>query len=331
MARDKDWIGANCSSGKSFKPLARKAMASFINEVFYVDLAIGSDAGDGDDWQRAYRTIDYAMDQTTANNNDYILVRGWKTHTATGVVATVDQSQVHVIGHAGIMNPIFPERNALYRDASGASDYPVMNITGDEVEVAGLGFNGSWSATAIATQISGASLDIDNGANKAYVHNCFFPGWNTANTLSGIGISGAHYSVIEDCAFHSVYDHIDQGIIVMTGPTQPAYFVITGCRFMAATSAETQYGINLYDGVPNTWVVEDCTFAGITDAINIGSATGVTMNAIVRNCFGTMAADHFFHHTTAGNVDATDDLITHFKIYAIQNVFGKDGQISKAD
>ena len=85
-------------------------MASMVGNVFYVDLAGGTDDGAStDSFDRAFLTSAYALDQVESDQNDYVLVTGWKTETAAEVIHRLDVAYCHFIGHSGLMNPYFPE------------------------------------------------------------------------------------------------------------------------------------------------------------------------------------------------------------------------------
>lgn len=228
-----DWIGKHLSDGKDFKPLARRAMAAAVGEVYYVDLAAGTDAGTGEDWDKAYLTTAYAYNQMEADGNDYAIVRGWKTETDTGVIHRLDVAQSHLIGHAGILNPYFPEKGSLYR--SGAGDAPILRFESEFVEVAGFAINARQSSGTESSTVTKGFVEfgdysdanaVDDG-NKGYLHNCYLADWNQASDTTGITITGAHYFVIEDCTVDSVYGNIDTGIYCTgSDDSNPAHGVI---------------------------------------------------------------------------------------------------------
>jgi len=330
MARDKDWIGKHCSQGTSFKTLARAAGGLETGDVYYVDLANGTDSGDGDNWTRAFLTVNYAYDQVTADGNDYIIVRGWKTETGTGVIASLDVAQTHLIGHAGILNPYFPEKGSFYR--SGAGDAPHTRIANEFIEVAGIAFNAVQSTGTESSSVSKGALEINDyldanvtsDANKAYVHGCYFPDWNSSTTTTGITITGAHYPVLQDIVVDSIYGNIDSGIYISgADDSNAAYGVFENLLLRGGPGGNLAAAIKLYAGSSLQMSVINGLYAPrVTNAISLGAASGAycTLDNAIAGC--TEAT--FFAGDAA--CDARDDLWTQYKWIVGENVAGRDAK-----
>lgn len=194
-----DWVGKHLSDGKDFKPLARQAMAAAIGDVFYVDLATGADSGTGENWDRAYLTVDYAMDQVTAGKNDYIISRGpHDTAIASATtLETIDIDGVHVIGASGNLNPYTP--GYAQRRRSTAAELPVVLITADDVEYAGFEVQGkfdsgeAWNpATPKASLQAGAYTGASPGGERVYIHNVSVRDPGYASMTGGLALQNQH-------------------------------------------------------------------------------------------------------------------------------------------
>lgn len=323
-----DWIGYHLSRGADFKPLARRAMASAIGDVFYVDLAAGADSGTGENWDRAYLTVNYTYDQMAADGNDYAIVRGWKTETGTGIIATLDVAQTHLIGHAGLLNPYTPEKGSFYR--SGAGDAPHTNITAEFVEVAGLSFNAVQGAGTESSSVSKGFLQTgtyaSDGGNKAFVHNCQFPDWNSATTTTGVTVTGSHYGVFRDIYVENIYGNIDAGFYLSGGASaNPALMTFENIVFRGGGGAATAI-IELYSAASS---LQNSTINGlygtrVTNAIALGTAYAAYCS--IENAAVDCVENDFFSGGSA--CDARDDLWTNYKWSAGGNVWGRDAEFA---
>jgi len=327
--RSSDWIGANCRNAESFAPLARRAMALPIGDVYYVDLANGTDSGDGDNWQKAFLTTAFALDQMTADRNDYMLLRGWKTESATSgpgsgaVIHRLDVAQTHMIGQAGMLNPYFPEKGSLYR--SGAADAPILRFEQEFIEVAGFAVNAVQGSGTESSSVSKGFVEIGDyldanaagDGNKAYLHNCYFPDWNSGTTVTGLTITGAHYPTVHDCYFDSVYGNIDKGIYLCgSDDSNPGLGSFENLTFRGAmTAAVKWYGAGS---------CRNSTFNGITHPrgtyIFDFTADDTSAYNSFENISGNMAAGNIFN--SASTVDARDTLISVMASIAGANVYG---------
>lgn len=210
-----DWIGKHLSDGKDFKPLARRAMAAHIGDVFYCDLASGSDSEVGTSWDLATKTINAAYDLVSAGNNDYILTRGWIEASGTTIVATLDVANTHLIGAPILMNPYFQEKGSLNRP--GAGDAPYALITAEFVEMAGFSvFAHQSSGSPESGNLSKSAINLGTaaagGAAKAYLHNIHLPDWNHSECVTGLSIHGSHHFVLDGIVIDSIYGNFDTGI-----------------------------------------------------------------------------------------------------------------------
>ena len=323
-----DWIGKHLSDGKDFKPLARRAMAEMIGEVYYVDLAAGSNSNSGESFDRALLTSAAAYDLVTADNNDYVMVTGWKTETGTGVIHRLDVAQTHFIGHTGLLNPYTPEKGSLYR--SGAGDAPILRFEQEFVEVAGFSFNAVQGAGTESSSVSKGMVEIGDyldanaagDGNKAFLHNCHFPDWSSATTTTGVSLTGAHYATLRDIYIENIYGNIDAGIYCAgSDDSNPALATFENIVFRGGGGAATAV-IEMDAAASN---LQNSTINGlygtrVTNMISLGTAYAAYCS--IDNAVGDMAENSFFAGGSA--CDARDDLWTNYKWSAGGNVWGRD-------
>jgi len=325
MARDKGWIGKLCSGGTNFNKQARVAMALSVGDVYYVDLSGGSNGNTGESFDSPMLTSAAALDKCTADKNDYIIVTGWKTETGTGVIHRMDVAQTHMIGHAGILNPYFPEKGSLYR--SGAGDAPILRFEQEFIEVAGFAFNAVQGAGTESSSVSKGFVEIGDyldanaagDGNKAYLHNCYFPDWNSTTTVTGLTITGAHYPVVHDCYFDSIYSNMDSGIYLCgSDDANPS---LGDFRNLVFRGGFTQ-GVKWYAGGS----CQNSTWDGITQArgtyvVDFTSDSATAYNTFENIQAGAIAASALFN--SASTVDARDTLLSVMGSTAGANVYGK--------
>lgn len=308
----------------SIPSLVRDFSLPVAGEFYYVDLAAGSDSNNGSDWDNAFLTVNNAYDAVEADGNDYVIVRGWKTETGTGIINTLDVAQTHLIGHAGILNPYTPEKGSMYR--SGAGDAPHTNITAEFVEVAGLSFVATQGAGIESASVSKGSLQTGtyaaDGGNKAYIHNCQFPDWSSAATTTGITVTGSHYGILRDIYIENIYGNIDAGVYLSGGASaNPSLMTFENIVFRGGGGAATAV-IELYSGAGS---LQNSTINGlygtrVTNMISLGTAYGAYCS--IDNAVGDMLENSFFAGGSA--CDARDDLWTNYKWSAGGNVWGRD-------
>lgn len=324
-ARTTDWIGANCRSAEDFDPLARRAMAGLIGDVYYLDLANGADAGEGDSWDRAYKTFNYAIDQTTTFNNDYILVKGFTTDTSAGVVATLDVAYIHILGAAGIMNPYYAEKGTLNRSTD--VNEPHTLITAEFVEFAGFSVNADQGTSgtesgAVSKSALNLGTEASAGGNKAFVHNVHFPDWDNQYNVTGLSVHGSHHYVLRDIVVDNVWGNFDTGIrIDGADNSNSAQATMEKLYFMGGIEGDFDQAIKLnaastlqHSRINGLWV-QRCAVA-----IALGAAYGAY--CAIDNAIAGCAEAVFF--SGGSNCAERDDLWTNYKWIVGENVSGND-------
>ena len=169
-----------------------------------------SDDNDGLSPERAFRTIDYAVGQCTANVGDIIvLLPGSHTVTATvtldiaGILITGIPGSRSLPGDRSSGSGMRNRSQITTSEAGGAGTGNIFTLTaaGDDVEIAYLHFN-------LIT--GGEGIRIVLGADRPFIHDCTFANVGVASTSSECihfassatgSVTGA---VIRNCYFLTV-------------------------------------------------------------------------------------------------------------------------------
>jgi hypothetical protein len=162
-------------------------------KVFYVKASGGSDGHDGLSPERALNTLDYAIGLCTADAGDMIVMLDGAHSYSTTIAADV----------AGITITGLPGGNPQRRRASIASSASdeVITVSAANVEIANLHI--------ICTTAQGG-IELTDGADNTYIHDCSFDMFTAAASTSTIGIQsigtsgGVKNLVVENCYFESL-------------------------------------------------------------------------------------------------------------------------------
>src|SRR3990167_5691343 len=215
-----------------------------------------SDDKDGLSPERAFRTIDYAVGQTTASVGDVIvLLPGVHTVTAT---VTLDVAGITITGIPGSgtreadRGPGASERcRSQITTSEAAGNIFTLTAAGDDIEIAFLHFN-------LITE--GRGIMIPLGADRPFIHDCTFANVGTASSTS--------YCI----SFSSSTTGSVTGAIIRN-----CYFLASGNQGPAIRALGTVYGLT----------IENSTFelqgtAAWDDAIEILDAG--TLGTLIRDC-----------------------------------------------
>lgn len=261
-------------------------------DIYFQDATNGLNTNHGTTPLSPFKDLEYAVAQLTDGHNDVIIHKGLEN---VSTYVDLDKEKMSLFGW-GLFgaNPSFPEIGSIYRSAK--VNMPVLNITADFVEIAGLAFAAEWVTDDAEGQ---GSVGVNGGANKTFIHHCFFTDWNYASNTAGLMLGGPHYTVIEDCEFESVWGNMDDGIVIGeswtgSGTDQPAHTRIRRCNFagMGTGGSAMTNGIQHITGCTHqNWMIEDCNFMHVTTAVRF--VTGALLWAIIRDCVGSMSVGTF--------------------------------------
>ena len=236
-----------------------------------------SDNNDGLSPERAFRTIDYAIGQTTASVGDVIvLLHG--THTVTASVA-VDVAGITITGIPGNIpnaGARVPSGGTRRRTSVVSSSGDAFTVTAADVEICHIHFD-----DLAATQC----IDASAAADRLYVHDCGFLLDATADTntmaihFSQSTTGSADHVLIQNC-------HFIAG--AANGPAVRALGTVIGLTIENSTfrlvgAAAWSKAITVIDAGSLGTVVRDCDFTNPTSATTVITTcidvTGATVDA----------------------------------------------------
>lgn len=267
-----------------------------------------SDDNDGLSPERAFRTVDYAVGQTTASVNDIIVLLPG-SHSVSSTV-TVDVAGLTITGIPG--NSPTPAD----RGPGGAKKNRTQITT---TETAGAIF----TVTAVDTEIawidfvpiiSGSCVSASNAADRLFVHDCTY-NVTTADATATFGIAfplgtgtttANDDSLIKNCYFSASSN---------SGPAIRAAGTVIGLTIEQCTF-ELKGSTAWDDVIESTlagslgWKIRDCDFFTPTSATTVMTdcidTTGMTTDGCVQayRCYFPTGSDAFEATATADIVVA---------------------------
>lgn len=248
--------------------------------VYFVNYTTGSNAGSGKNMSQPWKTIEYAYDQVTTNNDDVIVLMGSATHVLSAML-TVSKSRVHFIGIDGTDGRLYGQNAKVSLTATtGATNVFTMKNTGVRNSFTNIKFiNESTVAQGLYC--------VGEGGEYALYTNCeIYKGTDLNETTAAELVLNGDSAQFVNCTIGSLANVLVGDIIrpcvdltkeiVGTGlVTRDCIFV--GCQFWrnlagtagvfirAAASADVERLLQL----------KNCTFV----AANLGSTPAVCISA----------------------------------------------------
>lgn len=122
-------FGYDPDSGQVFVSGRPSSVPMSKGRQFFVDYGEGVDGGRGG-FSRPFKTIDYALDQVTTNEDDIIFLMGSSTHTLTEML-TVSKNRTHFVGLDGTPGRLYGQNAKVsLAVSSGATNVFTMKNTG---------------------------------------------------------------------------------------------------------------------------------------------------------------------------------------------------------
>jgi hypothetical protein len=261
-----------------------------------------SDGNDGLSPERAFRTIDYAVGQCTANVSDVIvLLPGAHSSAAT---VTLDVAGVHITGIPADVPHAKSRRNSGGRRnkatiVNTATAGIIFTVTALDVEISHLTF--------LPVAAGGRGISITptlSTSNRCYVHDCTFQLAATASvTTYGITVpAGVTTDVLEDVLVSSCY--FSSGSDTTTGANgggvniigtahgftiENSTFELKGTQAWAAAIDMAPISVGALLGIvirDNEFLNPTATTTVITTAVRSVTATTISSVSMLRNYVG---------------------------------------------
>ena len=222
--------------------------------VFFVGSAVtgATDAaGYGDNPEKPFATLDYAIGQCTANKGDVIYVLPGHTETTTAIAADVAGIRIIGLGRGG---------NKPTLTATTAST-DLINVTAANVEIDGLRLVGAASGCTALLDLSAAATDFRAGARMEF--------HQAATPLSCVTIAGAERFVFEGCTFRGTAN----------GPDR-VFSIEVGCDNWRISGVKCHYPLGLDNEFIKSvaicvgYIIEDVVVVGVdTLLVNFSSSS----------------------------------------------------------
>ena len=243
-----------------------------------------SDNNDGLSPERAFRTIDYAVGQTTASVGDVIVLLPG-SHTVTATV-TLDVAGITITGIPG-SQALHTERmgggptrcRSQVTTSQAAGNIFTLTADGDDVEIAWIHFN-------LITQ--GDGIIIPLGADRPFIHDCTFAAVGTASSTSEcIHFSSSTTGSVTNAVIRNCY-FLASG---NQGPAIRALGTVIGLKIENSTfelqgTAAWDDAIEILDPGSLGILIRDCDFVFPTSATTVMTncidVTGVTVNGATK-------------------------------------------------
>lgn len=262
-----------------------------------------SDDHDGLSPERAFRTINRAMDSVSANVGDVIvllpgthsaLASGANDSVNTAASIVVDVAGVTITGLPGAMagpNTPGPGAGRLQRTTISHTTLAneLMNVTAANVELAYIHFD-----------VQGAIADpgqhgVDVAAANVFIHDCTFDnsitGTSDTACISLELLSGADHTTIRNCYFMA--KHNTGPALRMTSATNTVLEQST-FEWLPASGTAWDDVIECVSGVVGL-TVRDCDFVSnnTTDIVDVLELSGATTDETtnVRRCYFPVGSD----------------------------------------
>lgn len=273
-------------------PLASRPQA--LGKVFFVECWSGDNDNNGIDPATPFNTITYALTQTVAKRNDYIIcLETWQQEPAWPIEFTAANDWVHILG---LTNPGMPTAY-MCPDI----DEPTFLLAGtvDTVEIAGFNLGGG---------VTHGCIEVDS-SQRNWIHHCWFglSDQGLGTPLRGIDVptGPSGFLVVEDCVF--IGDNCDcQGGISENGFDQAgggAWMTIQRNRFLGCTIGYHSVGGGVNMILDNRFVCPDVAGA----AIDLGPHANCKGNMIDGNVAmegaETVMAANPFRDNNAGDIN----------------------------
>ena len=100
-----------------------------FGKVFFVDYDNGNDGNNGRSANKAFKTIQKAIDNATTNANDVICLSAYSVHPQTTML-TVSKSRLHFIGLDGGRRKVDPRTRIELTGSTTATNVAALKVTG---------------------------------------------------------------------------------------------------------------------------------------------------------------------------------------------------------
>lgn len=253
--------------------------------IWYVDSTNGVDAvpprGQTPDF--AFATLDYAISQATADNDDWILLRPNFAETITSAAQiNVNKKGLTIVGqgygreratfnYTTSVAASFDINSANCRIANCV--FTLMGVasltTGLNVKAADCLIEDCEIEFANGTNQATQAILTTSAANRLHIRRCHLHGTNNAGTTRAITIVGGTDSIIEDCDIIGAFTTTVGGISIIT--TAAVNLLLKNLRIQNLTAVSTKAITDVITAT--TGQISDCRFQILSGTAPVTAAT----------------------------------------------------------
>lgn len=235
------------------QPVGTGTIPSTPGNVYFVDYTVGVDAGSGKSPTKPWKTIEYAYDQVTSNNDDIICLMGSATHILSAML-TVAKNRVHFIGIDGTNGRFYGNNAKVSLTAtSGASNIGTILNTGIRNSFTNIKF------INLSTVTEGIYCVVEGGEYALYTNCEIYKGTDLDETTAAHLVLNGDSAQFVGCTIGSLADalvgtvirpavRVTAGIAGVGKVCRDSIF--TDCLFWTQASHTTSalvYGANATD------------------------------------------------------------------------------------
>ena len=175
--------------------------------VYFVNYGTGTNAGSGKNMSQPWKTLEYAYDQVTTNNDDVIVLMGSDTHVLSAML-TVAKNRVHIIGIDGTNGRPYGQNAKVSLTATtGATNVFTMKNTGIRNSFTNI----KWMN---ASTVAEGLYCVGEGGEYAIYTNCeFYKSTDLNETTAAELVLNGDSAQFFNCTFGSLADLLVGDII----------------------------------------------------------------------------------------------------------------------
>ncbi len=269
-------------------------------DIWFVDDDSGSDGNSGQKPEKAFKTIQKAINSASLQDTIYLKPReiggaaypGYSAHGYYTGTLSVPQGKagLSIIG-TGKGVGIGSKVQVMIEPASGSTD-STLTVASPAFTIENCGLKAVTSATGAIVADRGAS--VTTSAYGLTVSNCFFKDFKATGGSTGtINLISTHWSTIQHCIFREagMAINLSSGLVKINGP------VIRDCTF---TGVASDWSVDIRVGDVKGIEIDSCRFLHATPTggrniyiDNVGTAVSGIMSNLYFADTSATASNYF--------------------------------------
>lgn len=259
--------------------------------VRYVDGNNGSDNNNGLDPEHAFKTIQAAINASSARDTVYIRTIAPDADASEPGTYVEDLTIAYskwglrLIGMSGTGN-LQPFGGPKIKNATATA---LLTVNAPYVQIKGLQFNCTRNSGTYGIYLTADTTGYTTKAGSvgALIEDCYIK--NASSTLGGINVEGGYCTLIRRCTFHLGTNAL--GVLWNSNTTPSNGHTIEYCNFKSNNNAVVALHLKVY-GAALDFNIDHCNFDQATKFITmIDGCSGVISNSTFNDGSTTTAAN----------------------------------------